>query len=107
MWNPSRDAFDAKGLVIGRTTLWESLKNPDVWLAATSQIFFTISLCWCCITTYASYIRKRDDIAQLYVIHPDEEFDNDMGLKGLVAKANILFCTHPDTPERIKLLEQF
>jgi heat shock protein HtpX len=30
-----------------------------------------------------------------------------MGLKGLVAKANILFCTHPDTPERIKLLEQF
>jgi len=63
MWNPSRDAFDAKGLVIGRTTLWESLKTPDVWLAATSQIFFTISLCWCCITTYASYIRKRDDIA--------------------------------------------
>ena len=50
---------------------------------------------------------KRDDIAQLYVIHPDEEFDNEMGLKGLVAKANILFCTHPDTPERIKLLEQF
>ena len=50
---------------------------------------------------------KRDDIAQLYVIHPDEEFDNDLGLKGLVAQANILFCTHPDTPERIKLLEQF
>ena len=50
---------------------------------------------------------KRDDIAQLYVIHPDEELENEMGLKGLVAKANILFCTHPDTPERIKLLEQF
>ena len=63
MWNPSRDAFDAKGLVVGRTTLWESLKDPDVWLAATSQIFFTLSLCWCCITTYASYIRKNDDIA--------------------------------------------
>ena len=63
MWNPSRDAFDSKGLVVGRTTLWESLKNPDVWLAATSQIFFTLSLCWCCITTYASYLRKKDDIA--------------------------------------------
>ena len=50
---------------------------------------------------------NRSDIAQLYVIHPDEEDDNDMGLKGWVAKANILFCTHPDTPERIKLLEQF
>ena len=50
---------------------------------------------------------QRSDIAQLYVIHPDEEFDNDMGLTGLIAKANILFCTHPDTPERIKLLDQF
>ena len=50
---------------------------------------------------------QRNDIAQLYVIHPDEEFDNNMGLKGWVAKANILFCTHPDTPERIRLLEQF
>ena len=50
---------------------------------------------------------QRSDIAQLYVIHPDEEYDNEMGLTGLIAKANILFCTHPDTPERIKLLEQF
>ena len=50
---------------------------------------------------------QRDDVAQLYIIHPDEEGDEDMGLKGIVAKANILFCTHPDTPERIKLLEQF
>ena len=38
---------------------------------------------------------------------PDEEFDNNAGLKGWVAKANVLFCTHPDTPERILLLEQF
>ncbi len=50
---------------------------------------------------------QRDDVAQLYIIHPDEEYDNDMGLKGLVAKANLIFCTHPDTPERIKILEQF
>ena len=49
----------------------------------------------------------RSDVAQLYIIHPDEEFDNDMKLTGWVAKANIMFCTHPDTPERIKLLEQF
>lgn len=50
---------------------------------------------------------RRSDVAQLYIIHPDEEFDNDMKLTGWVAKANALFCTHPDTPERIKLLEQF
>ena len=50
---------------------------------------------------------QRSDVAQLYIIHPDEEFDNNMKLSGWVAKANIMFCTHPDTPERIKILEQF
>ena len=50
---------------------------------------------------------QRNDVAQLYIIHPDEEFDNNMKLSGWVAKANIMFCTHPDTPERIKILEQF
>ena len=50
---------------------------------------------------------QQDDVAQLYVIHPDEEFDNNMRLTGWVAKANAIFCTHPDTPERIRLLEQF
>lgn len=48
---------------------------------------------------------KRDDVAQLYIVHPDEESDG--ALTGLVAKVNLMFCTHPDTPERIKLLEQF
>ena len=50
---------------------------------------------------------QRSDVAQLYIIHPDEEFDNNMKLSGWVAKANIMFCTHPDTPVRIKILEQF
>jgi heat shock protein HtpX len=50
---------------------------------------------------------RRSDVAQLYIIHPDEEFDNDMKLKGIIAKVNIMFCTHPDTPERIRLLKQF
>lgn len=52
---------------------------------------------------------RRDDVAQLYVIHPDEEGDEEANskLSGFMAKMNILFCTHPDTPERIKLLEQF
>lgn len=48
---------------------------------------------------------RRDDVAQLYIVHPDEE--NDGALTGLVARVNLMFCTHPDTPERIKLLEQF
>lgn len=48
---------------------------------------------------------RRQDIAQLYIVHPDEEDDG--ALSGIIAKLNIIFSTHPDTPERIKLLEQF
>lgn len=50
---------------------------------------------------------ERSDIAQLYVINPDEEGDENEDHKGWLAKLNIFFSTHPDTPERIKLLEQF
>ncbi len=49
---------------------------------------------------------NRNDVAQLYIIHPDEEDDNGM-LHGLVKKVNTIFSTHPDTPDRIKILEQF
>lgn len=49
---------------------------------------------------------NRNDVAQLYIVHPDEEEDNGL-LHGLISKVNLIFCTHPDTSERIKILEQF
>lgn len=45
---------------------------------------------------------KRDDVAQLFIIHPQ-------GLKGKRGWSFFasLFSTHPDTEERIRILEQF
>ena len=44
---------------------------------------------------------KRDDIAQLYIVHPQ-------GIKqGFMSYFNSLFSTHPDTAKRIQILEQF
>lgn len=45
---------------------------------------------------------KRDDVAQLFIIHPQ-------GLKGKKGWSFFasLFSTHPDTEERIRILEQF
>src|SRR3989338_10060709 len=40
-----------------------SLKNAKVWLAAAGQIFFTLSVGFGAIQTYASYLRKNDDVA--------------------------------------------
>ena len=43
----------------------------------------------------------RDDIAQMYIIHPQ-------GIKGGFMNAlNKMFSTHPDTAHRIEILEQF
>ena len=39
------------------------LFNPRVWIAAAGQVFFTLSLGFGAIVTYASFIKKDDDIA--------------------------------------------
>lgn len=44
---------------------------------------------------------KRDDIAQLFIIHP-QHF-----APGIMNFFNSLFSTHPDTQKRIEILEQF
>lgn len=51
----------------GLAFLWEpdfsGLTSPKVWLAAAGQIFFTLSLGLGAILTYASYVKKNEDIA--------------------------------------------
>jgi Na+-dependent transporters of the SNF family len=40
----------------------EELRKPGVWLAAAGQIFFSLSVGFGVIVTYASYLSRRDDI---------------------------------------------
>lgn len=49
---------------------------------------------------------QRNDVAQLYIIHPEEEEDNGV-FRSIAKKVDSIFWTHPDTPERIQILEQF
>ena len=42
---------------------WSKLGEPKVWLAATGQIFFTLSVGMGALQAYASYLTKKDDIA--------------------------------------------
>ncbi|HUG89785.1 MAG TPA: sodium-dependent transporter [Planctomycetaceae bacterium] len=46
MWNPKPD----------------KLKDPQTWLAASGQIFFSLSVGFGIIINYASYLRERDDV---------------------------------------------
>ena len=54
------------GIGVGLGFLWNPdfsrLMDIDVWFAATSQIFFTLSVGIGAILTYASYVKKDQDI---------------------------------------------
>lgn len=54
-------------IINGLGFLWNpdfsALKSAKVWLAAAGQIFFTLSVGIGVILTYASYLKKTDDVA--------------------------------------------
>ncbi len=54
---------EARHLREKRTTLLQGLRNPELWLAAAGQIFFTLSVGFGIIVSYASYVGRREDIA--------------------------------------------
>jgi SNF family Na+-dependent transporter len=71
---PAQSVADATGCAAGATCSpsdglnfmytpdWGALGNPKVWLAATGQIFFTLSVGMGSLQAYASYLTKKDDI---------------------------------------------
>jgi SNF family Na+-dependent transporter len=53
MWNPRTED----------TGFLQALGNPQMWLDATGQIFFSLSVGFGIIITYSSYLKANDDIA--------------------------------------------
>lgn len=53
----------SEGLNFLWTPQFDSIANPKVWFAAAGQIFFTLSLGMGSIQAYASYLKRKDDIA--------------------------------------------
>jgi SNF family Na+-dependent transporter len=52
--------------LVGANYLWKpdfsTIWTPKVWLAAAGQIFFTLSVGWGMIHSYAAYIKPNDDV---------------------------------------------
>lgn len=44
-------------------SLIKGLMNPELWIAAAGQIFFSLSIGFGTVLTYASYVARRKDIA--------------------------------------------
>lgn len=67
MWNPRSEPGQS---------VWAQLADPQLWLAASGQIFFTLSVGFGIILNYASYLRRNDDVV----------------LSGLTATSTNEFC---------------
>jgi NSS family neurotransmitter:Na+ symporter len=67
MWNPKIPPGE---------TLFGVLADADIWLQAAGQVFFSLSVGFGIVLTYASYLRERDDVV----------------LSGLTASATNEFC---------------
>ncbi len=61
---------------VATITVWQQLRNPQLWLAAAGQIFFSLSVGFGILMTYASYLKKSDDVV----------------LSGLAATSTNEFC---------------
>ena len=52
----------AKGLDALFTPDWSKLGDSGVWIAAYGQIFFSLSICFGIMVTYASYLKRDTDL---------------------------------------------
>lgn len=65
-------------------TLWVGLKNIELWVAAAGQVFLSLSVGTGLILTYASYVKKKDDIALSAVSAAASNEVCEVGLAGMM-----------------------
>lgn len=62
----------------------DQLKRPQLWLAAASQIFFSLSVGFGIIITYASYMKRDDDVVLSSLCATSANEFCEVGLGGLI-----------------------
>lgn len=73
---PDQNLINGLGYLWNPGNVASGLRNPELWLAAAGQIFFSITVGFGVIINYASYLRSNDDVV----------------LSGLTATAANEFC---------------
>lgn len=59
---PDQNILNGLGYMWNPGNISKELANPQLWLAAAGQIFFSLSVGFGVIVTYASYLTNRDDV---------------------------------------------
>lgn len=62
----------------------DQLKRPQLWLAAASQIFFSLSVGFGLVITYASYMKQDDDVVLSSLCATSANEFCEVGLGGLI-----------------------
>lgn len=70
---------------IKKITVLEQLKSPKLWLAAAGQVFFSLSVGLGIIITYASYMKKDDDVVLSSICACSANEFTEIGLGGLIS----------------------
>jgi len=63
---------------------WSDLLNPQLWLAAAGQVFFSLTVGFGVVMTYASYLKREDDLALSSVTAAGANEFCEVGLGGMI-----------------------
>ncbi len=59
---PDQSVINGLGFMWNPGNVSQQLRNPELWMAAAGQIFFSLSVGFGIIATYASYLKDTDDV---------------------------------------------
>jgi neurotransmitter:Na+ symporter, NSS family len=82
--HPERNVLTGLGFMWNPGDLIEGLKNPLLWLAASGQIFFSLSVGMGVIVTYSSYLKDQDDVVLSCLTASAANEFCEVGLGGLI-----------------------
>ncbi len=81
---PDQSILNGLGYMWNPGDVLAGLRNPQLWLAAAGQIFFSLSVGFGVIITYASYLRKNDDVVLSGLTATSANEFCEVGLGGLI-----------------------
>mgnify|MGYP001370482162 CR=1 FL=1 len=81
---PDQNILNGLGFMWNPGDIGTQLANPQLWLAAAGQIFFSLSVGFGVIITYSSYLREKDDIVLSGLTATSANEFCEVGLGGMI-----------------------
>ncbi|QDU33217.1 Sodium:neurotransmitter symporter family protein [Poriferisphaera corsica] len=92
---PDRSLLDGLGYMWNPK--WDLLMSGDIWLDAAGQIFFSLSVGFGIIITYASYLKPNDDISLSAITAAAGNGFTEVVLGGMIVVPAAIYFLGPET----------